>query len=50
MQDHKESEWKTDSFFERFVYDDEFRELLEVSYEVPNNSNSNSNSDSNKIK
>lgn len=39
---NNESKWETDSFFERFVYDDEFRELLEVSYEVPNNSDSDS--------
>jgi len=42
MNDDNESELKTDSFFERFVHDDEFRELLEVSYEVPNNSDSDS--------
>jgi hypothetical protein len=46
MKDNNESEWETYSFFERFVHDDEFRELIEVTYGVPVNSDSDSDSDS----
>jgi len=42
MNDDNESELKTDSFFERFVHDDEFRQLLDVRYKVPDNSDSDS--------
>ena len=42
MNDDNKSEWETYSFFERFVHDDEFRQLLDVMYEVPDNSDSDS--------
>ena len=37
---------KTDSFFDRFFNDPDFRKLMEVTYKVPDNSDTEKDSDS----